>query len=247
MPMPRAAAACGSWMRRSTPCVRVSPASGSTSPMRIFIRVDLPAPFCPSTPWISPGKRDRLTRSQATTPPNLFVMSTSSTRGAEEVIASAPRSSVRDARSGSEVVGLLLDREQRVLELAGGDVAVDLVHRLLLVRRRLADHCARLLLESYVERVDGAFVELTRQQLGEQCAEVVTGIELDRDLVLDVGARAGVARPRAHGDDVVLVGQLHHGFVGAAQIRIDRSDTLALGRVVGLGRLLDVVEAPRGV
>ena len=32
------------------------PSSGSTSPIRIFIRVDLPAPFSPRMPWISPWR-----------------------------------------------------------------------------------------------------------------------------------------------------------------------------------------------
>ena len=32
------------------------PASGRTSPIRIFISVDLPAPFSPRMPWISPAR-----------------------------------------------------------------------------------------------------------------------------------------------------------------------------------------------
>ena len=56
MPMPRAAAACGSAMRRGTPSSTTRPSSGWTRPIRTFISVDLPAPFSPSTPCTSPAR-----------------------------------------------------------------------------------------------------------------------------------------------------------------------------------------------
>ena len=38
----------------ASPSMLIVPASGSTRPIMIFISVDLPAPFSPSTPWIRP-------------------------------------------------------------------------------------------------------------------------------------------------------------------------------------------------
>src|SRR5664279_3282682 len=46
----------------------------------IFISVDLPAPFSPSTAWISPAATRRLTRSLALTAGYCLLMSTSSRR-----------------------------------------------------------------------------------------------------------------------------------------------------------------------
>src|SRR6185312_13613789 len=36
----------------------------------IFISVDLPAPFSPTSPWISPGRSAKSTSRRAATPPN---------------------------------------------------------------------------------------------------------------------------------------------------------------------------------
>src|SRR3984893_18951362 len=40
----------------------------------IFIRVDLPAPFSPTRPWISPRRSTKSTSRSATTPPNALEM-----------------------------------------------------------------------------------------------------------------------------------------------------------------------------
>ena len=53
----------------SRPASVIVPRSGWTSPIRIFISVDLPAPFSPRMPWIRPACRCRSTSSQATTRP----------------------------------------------------------------------------------------------------------------------------------------------------------------------------------
>ena len=53
---------------RVTPSMSMLPRSGSTTPPRIFISVDLPAPFSPTRPITSPGATARLTSSSATTP-----------------------------------------------------------------------------------------------------------------------------------------------------------------------------------
>src|SRR3954462_15950489 len=43
----------------------------------IFISVDLPAPFSPTRPWISPADREKSTPRKAVTPPKLLVISVS--------------------------------------------------------------------------------------------------------------------------------------------------------------------------
>src|SRR5699024_608398 len=54
------------------------PPSGRYSPYRTFIRVDLPAPFSPSSEWISPGSTTRSMASLATKVPKVFVIPRSS-------------------------------------------------------------------------------------------------------------------------------------------------------------------------
>ena len=54
--------------RRSTPSMRIVPPLGSTTPPRIFISVDLPAPFSPIRPITSPrrhGQADAVERHDA--------------------------------------------------------------------------------------------------------------------------------------------------------------------------------------
>ena len=52
----------------ATPSMRITPSLGSTTPPRIFIRVDLPAPFSPISARTSPRSTRRPTRSSAFTP-----------------------------------------------------------------------------------------------------------------------------------------------------------------------------------
>src|SRR5580700_7134910 len=44
----------------------------------IFISVDLPAPFSPTRPWISPGSKAKSTPRSAATPPNVLLTPESS-------------------------------------------------------------------------------------------------------------------------------------------------------------------------
>ena len=66
--MPAAMAPVTVIASRATPSTRIEPALGATTPPRIFISVDLPAPFSPTRPMTSPGATERLTSSRATTP-----------------------------------------------------------------------------------------------------------------------------------------------------------------------------------
>ncbi len=81
MLMPSARACAGERGARGAPSQSSSPASACTAPAMIFIRVDLPAPFSPSTAWISPGATDSDTASLALTPGYCLLMRRSSRRG----------------------------------------------------------------------------------------------------------------------------------------------------------------------
>src|SRR3954454_23408800 len=135
MPTPRRAASIGSAIVTFEPCKRISPASGSTNPMSIFINVDLPAPFSPRMPWMRPDRSERLTRSQAMTFPKRLEMSTNSAAGGE------PGSPPVLCSAAAAVTGCWsaagkrrrVDLVELIGELAGGDVLVHRVHRGLLL------------------------------------------------------------------------------------------------------------------
>ena len=55
--MPAAMASRGLAKCRSAPSTRIVPRSGRQTPPRMRISVDLPAPFSPTTAWISPARR----------------------------------------------------------------------------------------------------------------------------------------------------------------------------------------------
>src|SRR4051794_13685149 len=78
MPMPAAMASSGPENRTGSPSTRISPSSGWYRPYRTFIRVDLPAPFSPSSAWISPGATTRSTESFAVSAPKRLVIPRSS-------------------------------------------------------------------------------------------------------------------------------------------------------------------------
>ena len=60
---PRAIASLGEWNLTGSPSSRSWPLSGACAPAMIFPRVDLPAPFSPTSAWIEPradGQADAL-------------------------------------------------------------------------------------------------------------------------------------------------------------------------------------------
>src|SRR5438034_1182126 len=68
--MPSAWARRGEPMTTGRPSIEISPESPRYAPLRIFISVDLPAPFSPTSTCTSPRRRSKSTRSSATTPGN---------------------------------------------------------------------------------------------------------------------------------------------------------------------------------
>src|SRR5947208_7386655 len=63
---------CSDWVFTSKPATVASPEVGSSRPQRILIVVDLPAPFGPRKPKISPRATERDTLSTATKSPKRF-------------------------------------------------------------------------------------------------------------------------------------------------------------------------------
>src|SRR3954462_2320745 len=72
--MPSFRAAMGLGTLTGVPCQSTSPSSGWCAPESTLIRVDLPAPFCPSTQWTSPARTSRSMPSSARTPGNSLTM-----------------------------------------------------------------------------------------------------------------------------------------------------------------------------
>src|SRR5580693_4813568 len=60
--------ACGEPKRSSSPATRIFPSSGTVTPARQRMRVDLPAPFAPTSPCTSPRPTPMLTSWSATSP-----------------------------------------------------------------------------------------------------------------------------------------------------------------------------------
>src|SRR6478736_6253055 len=129
----------------------------------IFMRVDLPAPFSPSTAWICPGATLRLTRSLALTAGYCLLMSTSSRRmGWDSEGCSVEVWTAVPARAGDEgfdqvaVVGERHPREHPLMQCAGHRVAAagdradrgvpdaDVGHRARLERADLSRQAERL-------------------------------------------------------------------------------------------------------
>src|SRR5882757_1031662 len=88
-------------------------------PVRMFMSVDLPAPFSPSSAWISPMRRSRSMASLATRPGNVLVMLISSTTfraGAKAAGAGAWSPLSMATASGHLQTGNALNRPIPVVE-----------------------------------------------------------------------------------------------------------------------------------
>ena len=87
MAMPAAAASAGERKGAARPCHSMRPASRRSMPATIFISVDFPAPFSPSSRCTSPGATLRLPSRRAVTPPNRFWMPFRSRSTARDSVA----------------------------------------------------------------------------------------------------------------------------------------------------------------
>ena len=67
---PRRARRAARRSARARPSSRISPSYSGCTPAMIFISVDLPAPFSPTRPWISPAFQREIDLAQRDAPPN---------------------------------------------------------------------------------------------------------------------------------------------------------------------------------
>ena len=81
IPIPRRSASRGALTWTGSPSTAIVPASARYRPLRMFISVVLPAPFSPSSAWISPRCSARSTPSRATTSPKRLTMPRMPTMG----------------------------------------------------------------------------------------------------------------------------------------------------------------------
>src|SRR5437764_8669592 len=126
--MPRRCASRGLSIWTARPSISISPASRDKAPLRIFMSVDLPAPFSPRSTWTSPGWTSRSTPSSATRPGNALRMPRIDSAGAgrsdteaSQELPIAARAVGRRAHARQHV---LLD-DDPVVVAAGAEFAQD--------------------------------------------------------------------------------------------------------------------------
>ena len=72
----------------TSPSRWISPSSGWWTPAMIFVSVDLPAPFSPTSPWTSPARKASETSASAWTGPKRLLTPCTDTTGAAAPVAS---------------------------------------------------------------------------------------------------------------------------------------------------------------
>src|SRR4051812_21320258 len=142
MPMPAPIASAGEENDSSRPSTSIVPESGFWTPYRIFISVDLPAPFSPTRACTVPRRTVTLTWSFAMTPGNRLPMSVRRTAMSEASLVSLTNPPVADetwAEPGSNATASGPGPGSR---------------RVLLARRHLDGAVDDLLLEAVELRLD---------------------------------------------------------------------------------------------
>src|SRR5580704_2452612 len=81
MPIPSRSPAFGPSIVTGLPSTSIVPLSAMYAPARIFISVDLPAPFSPTSACTSPAATSKDTPSSARTPGNDFVIAVIRSKG----------------------------------------------------------------------------------------------------------------------------------------------------------------------
>ena len=99
--MPSARAAAGSGIATASPARRMlPPGSAWCTPARIFISVDLPAPFSPIRAWTSPAQAENVTPASARDGPNVLAIARISSSGTVPgALAGSPASCRTDVAS----------------------------------------------------------------------------------------------------------------------------------------------------
>src|SRR6516165_5603148 len=245
--MPAAMASWGLAKWHSSPSRRTTPRLGRWTPPRMRISVDLPAPFSPTTAWISPYATSKSTPSSATVAPNRLVTSSALTAGL--VIASTRNECHLHLRVG-ELAALdddvVVERDRAVTH---GHVVMSLGRALAAAlgvgtgrEQKISGKAARagvmalgvgtverdrvpapLRVEPPAEMRDGVTVEVVRARL--VALEPVVhelGIEAALDLADETVANVEphlVLHITAIGQHDDVAGGKHHGAVGRTFVR----------------------------
>src|SRR5215204_3090896 len=182
IPIPWSIASPGPEKRTRSPLTKISPSSGEYSPYRMFISVDLPAPFSPSSACTSPRARPKSMWSFARIPGNSFVIPFSSrTVGAASAI---PGDSMAEATPGNqERVGL---QGRGRLQLPRDQLLLDLVHPVDELLRHLRAHLpdADALVLEVEDRVGAALELPVHHRFGGQEHRLVDALDGAREDVL---------------------------------------------------------------
>src|SRR5690242_15016690 len=81
---------CGLVIRTGVPSSSTTPASSGYAPVSTLIRVDFPAPFSPSSAWISPGKSRKSTSDSARTAAKCLLIPVICRTGLADVMRALP-------------------------------------------------------------------------------------------------------------------------------------------------------------
>src|SRR5262245_3896557 len=217
----------------------------------MFISVDLPAPFSPSSACTSPRRRSKSTWSFASTPGKRFVMPRSSRTGVSGELTSGGslrrrRGAGLKTRPSTSCVALLLDLRRR-LDLAGDDLRLQLLELLAVDRRDLRAHLAEsntTVLQ--VEDEVGAAAELTALRALD--GEVHAGVDALDGAREDVRPEVRLVDVHADPPDAGLLGRVQRAEPArAGDVELDLRalvdlvlrDRLALGRVDEVLRVAD--------
>src|SRR5918992_1647916 len=237
IPTPAACAACGCANETSSPSIRIVPRSGWCTPASTFISVDLPAPFSPTTAWISPASQSRLTPCSTSTPRKLLRMSRICSSGAMARSDLHPAAGLGGREHGVDDAGAAravgeqrqpLGRRAGDRGVAVGDEQVEAVEVALRVaggrereprgvggeRRRVAVDGLDGVPAAEPERLRLLLLE-AHAGFGARDLDVQVVLAAGRDLADDQGPRGAALRPEERRDRVLGA----DGAAGAAVVR----------------------------
>src|SRR3954453_3051607 len=172
MPIPARLAAIGSGISIPAPVSRIVPALGWWMPARMFISVDLPAPFSPQMTCTSPGRTSRSTCASATFPPKDLAMPRRLRSGSGPLMGSPGSCGRRASAAGARTVPISLERGVD-LEAAAHHLGLGLVD----LRLDLGGN--QLVIVDQADPLVGQAVDLERAELGLPALDLLDRI-IDR-------------------------------------------------------------------
>src|SRR6266850_3631807 len=150
MLMPSCCAARGVGMSTSAPFRRIRPASRWYTPASIFMSVDLPAPFSPTSAWISPARRSKRHPRSAWTPGKSLLIPSISTSRSPTASGTTPPTGRTGAVADPRRPRPVLARSFGLLVQQRGDVRVVDVRLVVPLEAGVDVLLERLALEGFV-------------------------------------------------------------------------------------------------